>query len=39
MQREPDPENELHKSVNKSAEPIELILVQFKPNNTLASKK
>lgn len=28
--REPDPENELHKSFNPSSEPVELIIVQLK---------
>lgn len=28
--RDPDPENELHKSLNASSEPIELIVIQLK---------
>lgn len=30
--REIDPPNELHKSVNKGAEPVELIIMQLKTN-------
>lgn len=36
--READPENELHKSVNNSSEPVEVIIIQFK-NNVAFSKE
>lgn len=34
--RKPDPENEMHKSMNKSSEPIELLIVQMKNIPTFA---
>lgn len=40
--READPENELHRSVNNSSEPVELIIVQLKnrtPIHTRADEK
>ena len=40
--RDADPENELHRSVNNSSEPVELIIIQLKnksPINTKADEK
>lgn len=36
--READPENELHRGVNNSAEPVELILIQLKNSTSVSTK-
>lgn len=37
--RNPDPENELHKSVNKSSQPIELVIIQLKDTPPVVKKE
>jgi hypothetical protein len=36
--RNPDPENQLHRSVNKSSQPIELMIFQLKDNPPIVKK-